>query len=105
MAFYNLGEAYIKNKELDNAIRSYQAAIKINPNFAEAYNNLSVAYWANGELQKAIQSALRALEIKPNHIPACKILADIYKRIGNDEQANYYRRKLRELGKDSKNDI
>ena len=32
-------------KDYENAIRSYDRAIEINPNLAEAYNNRGIAYY------------------------------------------------------------
>ncbi len=40
---YNLGNAYVMLGDYDNAIKSYEMALKIDPNFKEAQDNLVVA--------------------------------------------------------------
>ena len=40
---YNLGIAYTKNSEYQNAINSYRKVIELNPEFADAYYSLAVA--------------------------------------------------------------
>ena len=42
--------------ELDAAIDSYKQALKIKPDYAEAYNNLGIALLGKGELDAAIDS-------------------------------------------------
>ena len=38
--FYTLGNIQKKQKKFEEAIGSFEEAIKVNPNFSEAYNNL-----------------------------------------------------------------
>ena len=40
---YNLGNAFVMLGEYDNAIKSYERALKIDPHFKEAQENLAVA--------------------------------------------------------------
>ncbi len=64
---------------LDDAIRDFQAAIKANPRFADAYNNLGVAYNARydkssdkADLDRAVNAYSQALAIDPRHPLALK---------------------------------
>lgn len=43
-AFYNLGNAYYKNKEFGKAIWAYETSIKLNPKNAEAPVNIELCY-------------------------------------------------------------
>ena len=43
IAFANRGDIYYTKKEFDRAISDYEQAIKINPNFASAYNHRGLA--------------------------------------------------------------
>lgn len=43
-AFYNLGNAYFKNKEFGKAIWAYETAIKLNPSDHEAPANIELCY-------------------------------------------------------------
>lgn len=51
----------------DDAIASYNKAIKIEPDFAEGYNNLGSAFQCSGDVQAAIPYFEKAIKIKPNY--------------------------------------
>ena len=57
---------YINLRKFTEAIASYQQAIKIKPNFTEAYNNLGLAFEDLGKVTEAIDSYQQAIKIKPN---------------------------------------
>ena len=54
----------------DSAIDSYKQALKIKPDYADAYNNMGVALRNKGELEAAIDSYKQALKIKPDYAEA-----------------------------------
>ena len=54
----------------DEAIRTYQEAIRIRPKLAEAHNNLGIALKAKGNLDGAIKKYGEALEIRPEFAEA-----------------------------------
>jgi hypothetical protein len=61
----------LKSKgELDASIDSYKQAIKIKPDYAEAYSNMGVALKEKGELDAAIDSHKQAIKIKPDFAEA-----------------------------------
>ena len=62
-----MGVALKDKGELDAAIGSYKQAIKIKPDYAEAYNNMGVALKDKGELDAAIDSYKQAIKIKPDY--------------------------------------
>ena len=64
-AYYNMGVAYEKLKDYENAINSYKKAIKINPNYDKAYYNMGVAYGKLKDYENAINSYKKAIEIDP----------------------------------------
>tara|TARA_B100000780_G_scaffold230286_1_gene169999 strand:+ start:152 stop:2509 length:2358 start_codon:yes stop_codon:yes gene_type:complete len=57
-------------KKYDAALDSYKQAIKINPNYAEAYNNVGIALKNKGCLSAAIDSYKKAIKIKPDYAEA-----------------------------------
>ena len=61
--------------QFEDAINSYKKAIKINPDYAEAYYNMGIAQKDKGDLEEAIESYKQALKIKPDH-------AEAYNNIG-----------------------
>ena len=48
----NLGNALLREDQLDETIVHLQQAIRINPNYAEAYNNLGRAFMEKGRLRR-----------------------------------------------------
>ncbi len=67
---------------MQEAISSYLAAIKLDPNFAEAMNNLGLAYDQQGRAEEAVALYDRALRIKPNYPEAHLNYAIILERMG-----------------------
>jgi len=59
----------------DAAIDSYKQALKIKPDYADAYNNMGNALKDKGDLEAAIGSYKKALKIKPDY-------ADTYNNMG-----------------------
>jgi protein O-GlcNAc transferase len=65
-----LGAAQKGKGDLDAAIDSYKQALKIKPDFAEAYNNMGNALKDKGDLEAAIDSYQQALKINPVYAEA-----------------------------------
>lgn len=65
-AYLKRGVAYRLKGQFDKAIADYNAALRINPHYAEAYNNRGDAQDALGQYDKAIADADMALKIKPD---------------------------------------
>ena len=54
-----------KREHRDNAIKHYTEALKLNDEYAEAYNNRGIAYAEKGEFDKALQDFSKAITLKP----------------------------------------
>ena len=68
-AFYNnRGIDYRKENKLDLAIKDFDKAIELNPEFAEAYNNLGNAYDDEGNFDKAIANFNTAIKFKSDFV-------------------------------------
>lgn len=63
MAHYNLGNAYNRRGEKQAAIEQFQAAIKAEPNYAEAHNNLAGVYQDQRRFDEAIAEYKEAARI------------------------------------------
>jgi len=71
----NLGSAFFKKRQLDEAIAQFQKALEINPNDAKAHNNLGDAFAQKGQLDEAIAQFQKALRLNPDDGNAQKNLA------------------------------
>ena len=67
--FYNnRGIDYRNEGKLDLAIKDFDKAIELNPEFAEAYNNLGNAYDDKGDFDKAIVNFNTAIKFKSDFV-------------------------------------
>ncbi|WP_449416262.1 tetratricopeptide repeat protein [Phormidium nigroviride] len=62
---FNLANTLLTEGKRDEAIQSYQRAIAVKPDWAEAYANIGSARMQQGNLEEAIQYYRKAIAIKP----------------------------------------
>jgi len=62
----DLGAGYYERGQLDVALEELNLAIKIDPNYAQAYNISALVYAVLGDDRKAEQSFAQALQLAPN---------------------------------------
>ena len=60
-----LGIAYQQTNQLDNARKAYDRAIRLKPDYMEAWNNLGTIYYARKSYRRAISTYNRALKTAP----------------------------------------
>ena len=68
--YFDHGFALHELKQLGEAVASYDRAIRIKPDYAEAYSNRGLALQALKQLYAAVASYDRAISIKPNFAEA-----------------------------------
>lgn len=83
----NLGDMYGRHGDKQAAIREFQTAIALKPNYADAYHNLANTYQEIGDSNKALENYQKALEINPNLWQSYQNIAAIYFALGKTEQA------------------
>jgi tetratricopeptide (TPR) repeat protein len=64
------GIAYYQKSDLANALKEYQAAIKLNPKDPQAYNNRGTVHLQQGQYAPAVQDYTAALKADPNDAAA-----------------------------------
>jgi len=74
LAHNNLGDALDRRGQTDEAIRQYQEAIRLKPDYAEAHNNLGIALVRNSQSDEAVRQFQEALRLKPGYADARKSL-------------------------------
>ena len=89
---YTLGNIQKKQKKFEEAIESFEEAIKLNPNFSEAYNNLGSAQKSLNKFEEAILSYEKSIALKANNVEACYNLATLNYFLENyNEASNYFK--------------
>lgn len=86
-ALRNEGLKHHQKGELDEAIRNYREAIRMNPDFATAYNDLGIALEEKGFLENAETQYLNALALDPSYTHALYNLALLYAKMERRKEA------------------
>lgn len=96
----NLGILLTNRGRFDEAIKHFQDALKVYPDYADAHLNLGVALARLGRMEEAITSFQKALKINPDYIKAHGNLANALKRQGRIEEAIAHYRRALEINSD-----
>lgn len=62
-----LGRVYLINKNLNDALKQFEKAVKIEPTYGEGYYYLFIAYKGLNQREKANESLLRAMNLDPTN--------------------------------------
>jgi len=95
---YNRGVVYGKKGDRDKEIAEYTEAIRLQPDFADAYYNRGVAYRGTGATDKAIADYTEAVRLKPDFADAYYNRAVDYGSTGDKAKAEADFAKAKELG-------
>ena len=86
-AHYNLAAMLQGRGRLENAIKEYEAALRLRPNDAVANNALGAALLANGQPRPAARILSDALESRPDYFDAHYNLGNALAQLGDMEGA------------------
>ena len=64
--YFQQGNGYVQSGQLQEAVRAYQKAIELDPDYQAVYANLGVVYYQLEQLDLATENYARALELNPN---------------------------------------
>jgi Tfp pilus assembly protein PilF len=81
------GDRLSAAKDYGHAILDYDQAIRLNPEYAEAYNNRGYAYYWNDDATHAIADYSLAIELRPNYPYAYNNRGAAYMASGHPDQA------------------
>jgi tetratricopeptide (TPR) repeat protein len=90
---YNVGLVYIQSDRLDDAIKYFNKALSLRPNFDLALNALGLTYFMKGEFQKAAGHFEKCLAISPGLTEAHNYLGSVYQELGYVDKAEIEFRK------------
>ena len=98
--FSNYGVILNDLGKLQDAELSYRKAIKLKPDYAEAYTNLGITLTDLGKLKEAELSTRKAIELKPDFADAYSNLGVILNDLGKLKEAELSYRKAIQLKPD-----
>jgi len=84
---FMLGLNYKTYNMFDKAAQQYLIAIKLNPDYAQAYNNLGNVYKALNMIDKAAEQYLIAVKLKPDYAEAHYNLGIIFAELNMNDKA------------------
>ena len=64
-AWVNKGFALIRQSKYDEAIKAFDKAIELNPQYADAWSNKGVALYDQGKFDEAIKAFDEAIKLNP----------------------------------------
>jgi superkiller protein 3 len=99
--YANLGTAYLRQAQLNEAQAALEKAVQIKPDYAVALRNLSLAFDRQGRLGEAVRAFIQATEIQRDYLPELKRLGHDLVGHGNIEEAHQVYRALMDLAPDS----
>jgi tetratricopeptide (TPR) repeat protein len=85
-ALSNLGAAYVKLGQYDDAIARYNEALKVDPMANSVRFNLGLAYYKSARPNEAIAQLKRVVASEPDARNAYLVLADCYRQTGQDQE-------------------
>jgi len=83
--------------QLDDAIAKYQAALTLDPVFADAWEGLSMAFADLERWDDALEAAKKVVELTPDEQLGYTNVSRIYQRAGNVPEAEAWAAKARVL--------
>jgi protein O-mannosyl-transferase len=83
----NLGNVLARQHLYEAAVEHLQEAVKLRPDYADAYFNLGTVLFQQGQIDQAITEWRKALEIRPQDAEAHRNVADALRKEGKVQEA------------------
>ena len=100
IAFYNLGVIFADQGRQEDAIRAYEAALKVNPRSKMVYNNLALVYERKGMFPEAEALYQKAIALDGHYVQAYNNLGQLHAKRGDFKRAIALWRKALEIKPD-----
>jgi len=83
-AWFLLGVNQAERGAFDDAIKSFNHVIALQPTLAEPHNNLAVIYNEMGNYRAAVDALEKSLALKPDYLTAQENIGDLYVKLAAD---------------------
>jgi tetratricopeptide (TPR) repeat protein len=87
IAYNNRGNIYLKQGRLDDALRDFNTALTINPNFVRFYLNRAEVFNRLGNHEKTLADLTSAVTLKPDYELGYLYRSMFYNALGDHERA------------------
>lgn len=85
-AYMESGTAYVEASDYANATLQFRNAARVNPNLAEPQYQLAKAYLQDNKVREALQAIQEAVKIDPDHTDSNLLMAQLWSRLGGEEE-------------------
>ncbi|KJV77068.1 TPR repeat family protein [Rickettsia hoogstraalii str. RCCE3] len=93
--YFNIGRSLYKLGKYEEAIKSYDLAIKYKSDYAESYLEKGIVLVNLGKHKEAKENFNLALKYKPNLIEEYEAIIKALRKLGNDLMADEFEEKLK----------
>ena len=87
LLFNLIGACYKELGQLQGAVKMFETAVGIKPDYAEALKNLGITLRDLGQFDHSVESLKRAIEVEPNYVDAHYNLAITFKDLNQLDDA------------------
>lgn len=89
------GSSLVNSNQIKQALGEFDAAIRLDPTFAEAFNQRAIAHYLAEDYHASIEDGELTVQLMPTHFGAWAGLGHCYAHLGDAQRAlNCYRRAL-----------
>ena len=97
-AFFYQGRALAAKRQFDRAIYDFDQAIRLDPDFPDAFNFRGVAWVGQGQFERAIADFDKAIQLDPNYAIAIYNRGLAAQNLGRTAEAARYFEQAKQVG-------
>ena len=94
---FELGVKYLDKEDLDKALVAFSEAVRLDPEFAQAYNGRGVTFALKEETEKALADFSKAILLDPQDPEFYRSRAYLYEELDEESKAKADLAKAEEL--------
>jgi Tfp pilus assembly protein PilF len=83
---FELGVGYLDHSEVEMALLAFNQAIRLDPNYAQAFNGRAVVHAMKDALPSALADCCEAIRLDPWNPEFYRTRGYVYSRLGDEEK-------------------